>query len=142
MSDLAGRKKTRAGAGEFHTVKRIDNSRLVRVVEPARARDLARTVALWCLVAGCFLLYGYQRFRCIELGFQLEDLRARQAQVAALNTELKLEVAGLRSPMRIDRIARRQLGLSDPLPGQMDLGEAPAGAEVAAVRYPGAARAR
>lgn len=142
MSVLAARKKQRAGTAEFHTVKRIDNSRLVRAVQPARARELARTVALWCLVAGCFLLYGYQRFRCIELGFQLEDLKARQGQASALNTELKLEVAGLRSPMRIDRIARRQLGLSDPLPGQMDLGDAPAGAEVAAVRYPRAGHAR
>ncbi len=142
MSDLAARKKQRAGAAEFHTVKRIDNTRLVRAIQPARARDLARTVALWCLVAGCFLFYGYQRFRCIELGFQLEDLKARQAQASSLNTELKLEVAGLRSPMRIDRIARRQLGLTDPLPAQMELGDAPADTEVAAVHYPRAARAR
>ena len=119
---------------EFHTVKRIDNSRLVRVVQPARTRDLARTVALWCVVAGFFLCYGYQRFRCIELSFQLEDLKGRQMQATALNTELKLEVAGLRNPSRIDLIARRQLGLTEPLPVQMELGSGPSGAEVASVR--------
>lgn len=137
-----GKKKQKPGIAEFYTVKRIDNSRLVRAVQPARARELARTVVLWCLVACCFLLYGYQRFRCIELGFHLEDLRAKQAQASAVNTELKLEVASLRNPMRIDRIARRQLGLTDALPGQMDMGEAPAGAEVAAVSYPRTGRVR
>ena len=30
---------------EFYFVKRIDNSRLVRAMQPARTRDLARTVA-------------------------------------------------------------------------------------------------
>ncbi len=119
---------------EFHTVKRIDNSRLVRVVQPAWARDLLRTAALWCAVAGFFLLYGYQRFRCIELSYQLEDVKARQAQTAALNTELRLEVAGLRSPMRIDAIARRQLGLTEPLPAQVEMGSVP-GTELASVRY-------
>jgi len=45
---------------------------------------------------------------------------------------LKLEIAGLRNPMRIDVIARGQLGLTEPLP--MQEYEAPDGAEVAVVR--------
>jgi hypothetical protein len=32
---------------------------------------------------------------------------------------LKLEVAGLRAPSRIDQIARRQLGLTAPADGQV-----------------------
>jgi cell division protein FtsL len=125
--------KKRAAMTEFHTIKRIDNSRLVRAMQPARTRDLARTVALWCAVAAFFLCYGYQRFSCIELSFQLEDLKARQTQASATNTGLKLEVAGLRNPSRIDLIARRQLGLTEPLPNQMEAGSGPSDAEVAAV---------
>jgi len=37
--------------------------------------------------------------------------------------------------MRIDVIARRQLGLTEPLPTQVQEYEAPYGAEVAAARY-------
>jgi cell division protein FtsL len=96
-------------------------------------RDIARTTALWFAFAGMFLVYGYQRFHCIELSFQLEDLKAKQTQAAALNSELRLEVAGLRSPMRIDLIARKQLGLTEPLPAQIEPENAPSGAEVAAV---------
>jgi len=40
------RKKKAAAVTEFHTVKRIDNSRIVRHVEPAKMRKLYRTVAL------------------------------------------------------------------------------------------------
>lgn len=126
-------RKQRERATEFRTVKRIDNSRRVRAIQPARIRDIARTAALWFAFAGMFLVYGYQRFHCIELSFQLEDLKAKQTQAAALNSELRLEVAGLRSPMRIDLIARRQLGLTEPLPAQIEPANAPSGAEVAAV---------
>jgi len=51
---------------EFRTVKKIDNSRLVRRVEPARLRDIARTSLLCVAMLGFFLFWGYQRFRCIE----------------------------------------------------------------------------
>ncbi len=129
------RKSKKAAAAEFHTVKRIDNSRLVRNLEPAKMRNLWRTVALGSVVAAFFMLYVYQHFRCIDLSFQLEALRELRMKAAATNSGLKLEIAGLRSPMRIDSVARRQLGLTEPLPMQVQEYEAPAGAEEAAVRY-------
>lgn len=120
---------------QFQTVKRIDNSRLVRHVEPVRLRNYYRTVALGGIVAAFFMFYIYQHFRCIDLSFQLEDVRAKQVEAASLNSSLKLEIASLRNPMRIDVIARRQLGLTEPLPAQVREYEAPSGAEVAAARY-------
>lgn len=129
------RKRKKAGMAEFHTVKRIDNSRLVRNIEPAKMRNLIRGVALGGVVAAFFMLYVFQHFRCIDLSFQLEDLKAQQLKAASLNSELKLEIAGLRNPMRIDVIARRRLGLTEPLPTQVQEYEAPDGAEVAAARY-------
>ncbi len=127
--------KRKARAAEFHTVKRIDNSRLVRNVEPAKLQKLWRTVAMGSMVAAFFMLYIFQHFRCIDLSFQLEDLKAQHMKAAALNSELRLEIAGLRNPMRIDVIARRHLGLTQPLPTQVQDYEAPDGAEVAAARY-------
>lgn len=128
---MSGKRK-RAVVAEFHTVKRIDNSRLVRNVEPAKMRNLWRTVALGSIVAAFFMLYIFQHFRCIDLSFQLEDLKGQQMKAAALNSELKLEIAGLRDPMRIDVIARRRLGLTEPLPSQVQEYDEPDGAEVAA----------
>jgi cell division protein FtsL len=129
------RKKKSRVMTEFHTVKRIDNSRIVRHVEPMKMRRLYRTVALGGVIAAFFMMYIYQHFRCIDLSFQLEDVKAQQADAASLNSSLKLEIAGLRNPMRIDVIARRQLGLTEPLPTQVQEYQAPDGAEVAAARY-------
>jgi cell division protein FtsL len=129
------RKKKKSAMAEFQTVKRIDNSRLVRNVEPAKMRNLWKGVALGGAVAAFLMLYVFQHFRCIDLSFQLEALKAQEMKASALNSELKLEIAGLRNPMRIDVIAKRQLGLTQPLPTQVQEYEAPAGAEVAAARY-------
>ncbi|MGB2590296.1 MAG: septum formation initiator family protein [Candidatus Acidiferrum sp.] len=131
---MKGRSK-KAVVAEFQTVKRIDNSRLVRNVAPAKTRNLWRTVALGSFVAAFFMLYIFQHFRCIDLSFQLEDLKAQQTKATALNSELKLEIAGLRDPMRIDVIARRRLGLTEPLPSQVQEYDRPDGAEEAAVRF-------
>jgi cell division protein FtsL len=136
------RKNKTPAMQEFQTVKRIDNSRLVRHVEPVKLRNLYRTVALGGVVAAFFMLYIYQHFRCIDLSFQLEDLKAKQVEAASLNSSLKLEIAGLRNPMRIDVIARRQLGLTEPLPTQVQEYDAPAGAEMASARYVHTTRAR
>jgi cell division protein FtsL len=125
-------RKKKAAMAEFQTVKRIDNSRLVRNVEPAKMRNLWKTVALGAVVAAFFMMYVFQHFHCIDLSFQLEALKAQEMKATALNSELRLEIAGLRNPMRIDVIARRQLGLTEPLPTQVQEYEAPAGAEVAA----------
>ena len=128
-------KRKKSVPREFHTVKRIDNSRLVRHVEPVRLRNLYKSVALGGMVAMFFMLYIFQHFRCIDLSYQLEGLRVKQSQAAALNSELKLEIASLRNPMRIDVIARRQLGLTEPLPQQVREYDAPSGAQVAEARF-------
>src|SRR5262249_21724871 len=65
------RKKKAVRMIEFQTVKRIDNSRLVRNVEPVRLRNYYKTLALSGIVAMFFMMYIYQHFRCIDLSFQL-----------------------------------------------------------------------
>jgi cell division protein FtsL len=120
---------------EFRTVKRIDNSRHVRRVEPVKLKSFYKTAALGGAIALCCMLYIFQHFRCIDLSFQLEDLKQKQAQAAALNSELKLNIATLSRPSRIDQIARLKLGLTQPLPDQVREYDVPSGAQVASVRF-------
>jgi cell division protein FtsL len=119
---------------EFFTVKQIDNSRLVRPMAPNRMRECARLVSLGGMIALCALLYAWQHFQTIQLRYQLESLRGERSQAAELNQELNLEVAGLRAPGRIDIIARRQLGLTVPMPGQVAPMDLPPGAVLAEAR--------
>jgi cell division protein FtsL len=104
---------------QFHVVsKKIDNSRVVRVANPAHSREMFRCLMVGGLLAGVIFLYAWQHFQCIQLSYKMESLKAEQSQGAELNRQLTLEVAGLRSPARIDQIAR-QLGLTAPAPDQL-----------------------
>src|ERR1039458_8647833 len=127
---------------EFFTVKRIDNSRLARPMEPHRVRECARLVSLGGLIALCALLYAWQHFETIQFRYHLESLRSERSHAAELNQELRLEVAGLRAPERIDIIARRQLGLTAPVPGQVAPMELPPSAVLAEARPAGMAPAQ
>ena len=133
--ELMGGNSKKPAMAEFYTVKRIDNSRLVRHVEPAKMRNLFRTAALGGIIAVFFMLYVYQHFRCIDMSFQLEDLKGKQAQAAELNGKLKLEIATLRDPHRIDIIAQHELGFKRPEANQVREYVNLDGAEVAALQY-------
>jgi cell division protein FtsL len=104
---------------QYYTVKQIDNSRLVRPANPARAQDFWKRVAVGAAMAAGLLLYAWQHFECIQIRYQIEQLDGEQAKAEQLNQQLHLEVATLRSPMRVDAIARNQLGLTVPVPGQV-----------------------
>jgi cell division protein FtsL len=119
---------------EFYTVKRIDNSRLLRPAPPARLRDFWKRVAVGAGIAALLLFYAWQHFQCIQLRYSVEQLNAERAQAAELNLQLQLEVATLLSPMRVDAIARNQLGLTVPLPGQMPPAEGASDAVLADAR--------
>ena len=119
---------------EYYTVKHIDNSRLVRAASPARVRDFWRRVAAGAAISACLLFYAWQHFECIQLRYQLEQLDATRAQSALLNQKLHLEVATLLSPERVDVIARNQLGLTVPVPGQVAPAMGPSNAVLAEAR--------
>ncbi len=106
------------GTPEIYFRKTIDNSRLVKVEDPRRAREMKFFgVALCCL----FLLvmgYALQHFRSIEYGYKIEQLRSDRDGLREMNRALRLEEASLRDPERIDLMARK-LGLQSPEPGQV-----------------------
>ena len=119
---------------EYFTVRQIDNSRLVRPMDPNRMRECGRLVLLGGMIALCAFLYAWQHFEYIQLRYKLESLRGERSQASELNQQLNLEVAGLRSPERIDAIAKRQLGLTIPAPGQVAPMDTPPGAIFAEAR--------
>jgi cell division protein FtsL len=104
---------------EYFTVKQIDNSRLERPRHPAQVRDFWKRLAVGTAMAACLLSYAWQHFECIQFRYQIEQLDTERAQATELNQQLHLEVATLRSPMRVDTIASNQLGLAVPVPGQV-----------------------
>jgi cell division protein FtsL len=112
------RKSCWLGTPEIYFRKTIDNSRLVKVEDPRRAREMKYFgFALCCL----FLLvmgYALQHFRAIEYGYRIETLRVQRDGLTEMSRALRLEEASLRDPERIDVMARK-LGMQSPQPGQV-----------------------
>jgi len=121
---------------EFITVKRIDNSRLVRAVSRGQWRDFCRLAGLGAGLAALLLVYAGQHFRCLRVQYQLEELKARRSDVSELNAQLKLQAAALLAPGRIDALARGQLGLTVPVPGQVAPAAGPSEGMLAQERAP------
>jgi len=106
------------GTPEIYFGKAIDNSRLVKVEDPKRSREMRQFgIALGCL----FLLvmtYTWQHFKAIEYGYRVESLRTQRDSLLEVNRALRLEEASLSSPERIDRLAR-EYGMQPPHAGQV-----------------------
>jgi cell division protein FtsL len=106
------------GTPEIYFTKPIDNSRLVKVEDPVRSREMRQFgIALGVL----FLLvmtYAWQHFKAIEYGYKIESLKVQREGLTDANRSLRLEEASLRDPERIDNLARK-LGLQAPQAGQI-----------------------
>ena len=114
----AGRPRFWAGTPEIYFAKGIDNSRLVKVEDPRRNREMKQFgTALACLFLLVFT-YAWQHFKAIEYGYQIEAAKRALSNLNEMNRALHLEDASLRDPERIDVMARR-MGLVPPHPGQV-----------------------
>ena len=67
----------------------------------------------------CLFFYGWQHYQWIQNGYRIEAEQKKQLQLAEMQRQLKLERASLRAPARVDAIARRDLGMVLPAPGQL-----------------------
>jgi cell division protein FtsL len=65
-------------------------------------------------VAAAFVLHLHVRFDGIELGYATSAARARQSRLLLERQELRLELASLKSPARVEADARERLGMEVP----------------------------
>lgn len=132
------RKPCWTGTPEIYFAKPVDNSRLVKVEDLTRGREMRQfAVALGCL----FLLvmtFAWQHYKAIEYGYKIEALKIQKDGLTEINHALRMEDASLRDPWRIDNWAR-QHGMQPPQAGQiihMDSANAESGAPVMASASP------
>jgi len=117
-ASLNRRKSCWLGTPEIYFRKTIDNSRLVKVEDPRREREMKQFGLAMCCLFLLVMGYALQHFRAIEYGYKIETLRSQRDDLTEMNRALRLEEASLRDPERIDVMARK-LGLQSPQPGQV-----------------------
>jgi hypothetical protein len=103
---------------EIYFPKQIDNSRLVKVDDPRRKRDMRMFSVALCMLFALVMLYAWQHFSAIEYGYKIEALQTKRDNLVEANRLLRLDLAQLRDPERIDAMAK-QMGLQSPDAGQV-----------------------
>ena len=103
---------------EFYFQKTIDNSRLAKVSDPQRRREIRIFSAAVAALFMVMMFYAWQHFSSIEYGYRIEAQKAERERLVEVNRTLTLEAASLRDPGRIDALARK-MGLESPQPGQV-----------------------
>jgi len=114
----AERRSLWTGTPEIYFAKAIDNSRLVKVEDPRRTREMKQFCTAMAVLFLLVFTYAWQHFKAIEYGYQIESAKRELASITEMNHALRLEDASLRDPERIDLLARR-MGLVPPEPGQV-----------------------
>ena len=81
------------------------------------------STAVWLLAMGIFFaeagFHTWCRLLCTEENVRITEAQKQRRALTQLQTELKVELARLKSPARITAIARTRLGLRMPAPGQV-----------------------
>ena len=88
------------------------------VKKPRKNLHNPKMIGIWVLIlfvfVGELLLYTWCRVQCIQTGYEISSGRNRQQHLLALQNNLKIELARLKSPQRIAQIARERIGLVMP----------------------------
>lgn len=100
-------------------------SELVRKQRAYTKDDLVKTKLLFrvlflvAFMAILSLFYIWSRVQVVQVGYSINSLKNRQWQLVEENKKLQVEVAALKTPQRISRIAKEKLNMQAPLPEQI-----------------------
>ena len=99
-----------------------------KVATVKRERALRSTASRWRLFLGIFLgialiaavlVHVWLRLQVVRMGYVLSTTSKLQTRLEQENRELKVELATLTSPDRLEALARQRLGLAAPEKGQI-----------------------
>lgn len=95
---------------------------MTNVLKKERQRK-RQTGLIWAMLlilfVGELLFYTWCRVQCVQTGYEITRETRKQKELLALQNSLNIELARLRAPENISRIARNQLALGMPEPQQI-----------------------
>ena len=93
---------------------RIDNSQVVREVDPRASRDLLGLAVLVLTLVGGLVLYAWPHLQIRETSRAQDRMSRQRERLLEENRKLRLEKASLENLRRVETIASRDLGLQSP----------------------------
>jgi len=88
----------------------------VKERDRAKARELREFLFYGAAIVVPLLVYVWQRVEFLRASYEVEELKKQRQQLQEQNKQLGVERSFLLSPDRIERLARKELGLVDPPP--------------------------
>ena len=87
---------------------------VVLEVDRSRQVEYRRWLGIGCVVLAAALFDGWQRSVPVEHGYRLEEIHRSLAEEDAIGRQLRLEIAMLQSPARVEDLATNKLHLVAP----------------------------
>ena len=103
----------------------IDNSRVVREVDPRSRREIWWLILLVAVIVGAAGLYAWPALEIRRAGQAAIDLDREKERLLEEKRKLNLEKSALENLSRVETIATRDLGLVAPAPEQSIVVEVP-----------------
>jgi cell division protein FtsL len=92
---------------EYAIKQDVRNNPIVREIDEARQRQMRRTLAIGGLLVAVMLFSAWQNAALVQHGYKLQRLQQEIEAEKVVNRRLRLEIAALRSPQRIEDLAKQ-----------------------------------
>lgn len=119
---------------------KVDNSQIVREVDPRSFRDLLSLLVLVAALVVGLVLYAWPHLQIRQTGMATERLNREKERLIEQGRKLRLEKAALENLRRVESIATRELGMATPPPERVIVVERPESPPLAARLASGEAR--
>ena len=104
---------------------KVDNSQVVREVDPRSFRDLFSLLVLVAVLVVGLVLYAWPHLEIRQTGMATERMNREKERLIEQNRKLRLEKAALENLRRVEAIATRELGMATPAPERVIVVERP-----------------
>ena len=104
---------------------KVDNSQVVREVDPRSFRDLFSLLLLVAVLVVGLVLYAWPHLEIRQTGMATERMNREKERLIEQNRKLRLEKAALENLRRVEAIATRELGMATPAPERVIVVERP-----------------
>ena len=101
---------------EYAIKKDVRNNPIVREVDRERHREMWRSASIVAFLVLVLLFTVWQQFELLQYGYRMELMQQQRADEEEIQRHLRLEIESLRSPGRIERVAREELHMVAPGP--------------------------
>lgn len=108
-----------AGGAQLRKLAVVKRDGRARGDRTERGRRFVCTAFLTVTLIGLVLVHVWLRLQVVQVGYVLSTSSKLQNRLEQESRELKIELATMTSPERLESLARRRLGLRLPEKGQV-----------------------